>query len=418
MRKEIENIILLVTVILGIWSILMVLSTTINSTNFSNLYIKQSIAFLVGLVVLMAMRSFSYEILEELGSLFYIVAVFMLIGVLVFGAQINGSRRWFNLGFFHFQPVEFAKLSVILFLPGIMNKYKSLVFAILPIVIVMVLVLAQPDAGSSALFLPILIMMLIVSRINTNWMMLAMPYAFIMVISLFLESYLSVKSTSLINIKYLIYPIFVTGVICFMYREVKNIKRYLKLNYMLLLIVMFWFSFGAGVIGSNVLKDYQKRRIVSFMLPEMDPLGAGYNIRQSIMAVGSGKLFGRGLFEGTQTQLGFLPVKHTDFIFASVAEELGMLGALIMLLLLAILLWQILKIMERSEDMGGRLICAGIFAIIFSQIVLNLGVTLGLLPVIGVQLPFVSYGGTGMVLFMGMIGILLNINRRTERIGK
>ncbi len=418
MRKSIEKIIIITTILLGIWSIIMVLSTTINSPNLNSLYIKQTGAFFIGLMIMLIMRNFSFEILEEMSLLFFIVTIFMLVGVLVFGPEINGSRRWFNLGIFYFQPVEFAKLAVILFLAVIIEKYDRLIYGIIPVLIVMILVMSQPDAGSSILFLPVLAMMLLVSRVNTEWMIFALPYTVIMAMSLLLECYLNVRSNSLMSSKNIIYPLLVTGIIYFIFREMKNINRHIKFKKLILAIMLFWISFGAGILGSNVLKVYQKKRIVAFLIPSLDPLGTGYNIRQSLLAVGSGKVLGRGLFGGTQTQLGFLPVRHTDFIFASVAEELGLIGASIMLFLIGLLLWQILKIIERTEHMGGKLIAAGIFALMLTQVIMNLGVTLGMLPVIGIQLPFVSYGGTGMVLFMTMIGILLNINKRTEILGK
>jgi rod shape determining protein RodA len=375
-------------------------------------------AFFIGLIVMLALRNFSYKILEELSPLFYIIMVLMLIGVLLFGAEINGSRRWFHVGFFYFQPVELAKIAVILFLSAILSRSNNLIGSLVSVFIIVGLVAVEPDAGSSFLFLPILLMMLIISNINTRWIMFLAPYALLTVFSVFLECYCSVRAESLVNVKNLIYPLAISIVLYIVYLEAKTINKFLKTKFAVWMIALFWMSIGAGIMGANMLKGYQKKRIISFLVPELDPLGAGYNVRQSLLAVGSGRFFGKGLFEGTQTQLGFLPVRHTDFIIASVGEELGFAGAVTMLLLLVILLWQILRIIERTEDMSGRLIAGGIFAVILTQIVMNVGVTLGILPVIGVQLPFVSYGGTGMVVFMAMIGIVLNINKKTEIIGQ
>ncbi len=418
MRKKIENIILVITLFLGMLSIVMVLSSTINSADFQTLYIKQTFAVFIGVAIMFILRSFPYKILEELSPLFYFVSVLLLIGVLVFGVEIHGGRRWFNFGVFHFQVVEFVKFSMIMFLALIIGKYNRLLYAFIPTVIVMALVTVQPDAGSAILFIPVLAMMLEVAPVNTNWMVIALPYAGIAVVTLFLESYLSVKSLSLLNLKYMLYPLIASVIIYFIFMEARKVLKYLNLKYLLWLIFLFWISSGAGILGSNFLKMYQKKRIISFMIPELYPLGVGYNIRQSLLAIGSGRIFGKGLFGGTQTQLGFLPVRHTDFIFATISEELGIWGAIAILSFIGILLWQILRIMERTEDLSGRLIAGGIFALIFAQVVLNTGVTLGLLPVIGVQFPLVSYGGTGMVLFMALIGVLLNINRRTEIIGR
>lgn len=396
----------------------MVLSTTINSPNFGLLYIKQMVAFFIGLAVMLILRNFSYKILEEISPVLYLISVMILISVLVFGVEVHGGRRWFNLGVFYFQPVEFAKLAVILFLASLLEKYNRLLYALIPPAVIMALVIAQPDAGSAIFFVPVLVVMLMASRVNTGWMAFLLPFAVLAVLTLFLESYFSVKSMSLLSLKYMVYPVGASVIIYLIFVGVKTVERYLKLRYLVWVILLFWISLGTGILGANLLRGYQKKRIISFMVPELDPLGAGYNRRQSLLAVGSGRVLGKGLFGGTQTQLGFLPVRHTDFIFASVAEELGFLGAVTMLFLLGMLLWQILRIMERTEDLGGRLVAGGIFTLISVQVVLNIGVTLGMLPVIGVQLPLVSYGGTGMVIFMAMIGILLNINRRTEIIGR
>ncbi|MFC2091819.1 FtsW/RodA/SpoVE family cell cycle protein [Elusimicrobiota bacterium] len=418
MKKNIENFILMLIIILGSIGIIMVYSSTVNSPEMDNIYIKQMIAFFVGFACILIMRKFSYKVLEELSILFYIISVMLLIGLHFAGIEINGSKRWYDLGLFYFQPVEFAKPAVILFLALLLEKYDRMMFAFVTVIIVVILVLIQPDAGSSFLFFPVLVMMLYVSRVNTRWITFIIPFMCIIVLTLFAESYLNVRSSTIINIKYLVYPLIVTVIIYFLFKEVSSIDKNIRIKHFILITVMLWCSIGTGIVGSRVLRGYQKKRIISFLMPELDPLGAGYNIRQSLMAVGSGKIFGKGLFSGTQTQLGFLPVRHNDFIFATIAEELGLLGSVAVLLLLVLLLWQIIRIMEITDELGGRLIAAGIFSLIFSQVILNIGVTLGLLPVIGIQLPFISYGGTGLVSFMIMIGILLNINRKTGIIGK
>ncbi|MFH1414941.1 MAG: FtsW/RodA/SpoVE family cell cycle protein [Elusimicrobiota bacterium] len=418
MKRKIEQILIFTVVLLGLWSIIVVLSTTINTPEYRILYIKQAAAFVAGLCVMLIMRNFSYKILEELSPILFVVSVLMLVAVLVFGVEINGSRRWFDLGIFHFQPVEFAKFTTIIFVAMLLEKYNSTILSVISVAVVAGLVITQPDAGSSLIFFPVLAVMLIISRQNTNWMIFAAPFALITIISLFIESYLNVKGTSLLNTKSLLLPVIITVLITAVFSEFMKINRALKKKYLLFLIAVFWISIGVGIAGSKMLRVYQKKRIVSFMMPEMDPLGAGYNVRQSLLAVGSGRMLGKGLFGGTQTQLGFLPVRHTDFIFASIGEELGFAGAAAMLFMLGILLWQCVRVMERSEDYGGRLIAGGIFTLILVQVIINIGVTLGLLPVIGIQLPLVSYGGTGMVFYMTLIGVILNINRKTEIIGR
>ncbi|MDO9585089.1 MAG: FtsW/RodA/SpoVE family cell cycle protein, partial [Syntrophales bacterium] len=168
------------------------------------------------------------------------------------------------------------------------------------------------------------------------------------------------------------------------------------------LIPLFWLF----------LKDYQKERIMAFFEPERDPLGAGYHIIQSIIAVGSGGLFGKGFLKGTQTQLKFLPEQQTDFVFSVFAEEWGFLGGMIlMFLFLTLILWG-LKIADRAKDLSGKLISVGVAMLIFWQVFINIGMVLGILPVVGIPLPFMSYGGSSIVVFMTGIGLLLNVRMR------
>ncbi|MBN2407971.1 MAG: rod shape-determining protein RodA [Elusimicrobia bacterium] len=418
MRKKIDTIILACVLLLGAWSVVMVISTTLNTSAYSNLYIKQLVAFVAGFFLLLFFRKFSYKILEELSPLIYMLSVILLVAVLVIGTEIHGGRRWLSLGFFYFQPVEFAKISVVLLLARILKRRGNVFLGAVAVGAVVLLVLVQPDAGSALIFIPVFVLMLAVSHVNTNWMLFFIPFVMLTSGTLFLESYLNVKSLTLLSYKFALIPVLMTIFIYITFREIKKIKRYLKYGYLVGVILLLWISLSSGIGGAKCLRTYQKKRIVSFMVPELDPLGAGYNTRQSLLAVGSGRILGKGLFHGTQTQLGFLPVKHNDFIFASVSEEMGFIGAVIMMIIITVLLWQIINVMERSEDYGSRLISCGVFAILFSQAILNIGVVLGLLPVIGIQLPLVSYGGTGMVSVMVMVGIILNINRRTEIIGR
>ncbi|MEA3507019.1 MAG: FtsW/RodA/SpoVE family cell cycle protein, partial [Elusimicrobiota bacterium] len=230
-------------------------------------------------------------------------------------------------------------------------------------------------------------------------------------------SYINMSGATLLEGIYLLIPAAASLILYLSLNELRKISRNISIANIIIVILLLWVSWGAGIGAARTLKDYQKKRIVSFMAPDLDPLGAGYNVRQSIVAVGSGKFLGKGLQGGTQTQLGFLPVRHTDFIFAVIAEETGFLGGSAVLLLLGILLWQFIRVMERAEYPEGKMLASGIFLLILGQASINLGVTLGIMPVIGIQLPFVSYGGSGIIIFMALTGIVLNINRKSEIIG-
>ena len=418
MKKNTDIILVISTLFLGLWGVLMVMSTTINTANMGNIYIKQAAALLIGFMVLVILRNLSYKILEEMSFVLYLFAVIALLLVFITGVRIHGGKRWLHLGFLYLQPVEFAKVAVILFIANIIEKKKNIMAGIAAVAVIIFMVMAQPDAGSAMLFVPVFLGMLAVSHYDIKWIYFTLPFVFISGCTLLLESYLNIKSNSLIHYKSLIVAVAVSALAYFVFTELKKINKYMKLSVFIFTMSLLWISLGVGIMGADKLRDYQKKRIVSFLAPDIDPLGAGYNTMQSILAVGSGKILGKGLFAGTQTQLGFLPVNHTDFIFASVAEELGFAGAFIMLFMLCVIMWQTMNIFNRSEDYGGRLIAAGIFSLIFTQTFLNTGVVLGLAPVIGIQLPFVSSGGSGMVAMCALIGILLNINQHTEIIGE
>ncbi len=417
MKKQTEIIIIAAVMVLGVVGIVMIFSVTSSTAGLKNLYIKQLIAFSLGVITLLFLRNISYKILVELSPILYGVCVILLIFVLMFGTRIHGSRRWLELGIFHVQPVEIAKLAVILFCARLLSKNRGVVTTSLPVLVVGGLVVVQPDAGSALIFVPVLVGMLLASKKNTRGLIWSFPFIFIGGGIIFLESYLSVNNQTLFSFKYFLILMGITGVIYLVYREFSKVNKTLTIVHYFIVVLFLWISVGGGLGISRALRDYHKRRIVSFIQPDIDPLGTGYNTRQSLLAVGSGRLAGKGLMEGTQTQLGFLPVRHTDFIFASLAEELGFIGCLIVLGGLGVLIWQLINITERTEDYTARLIGTGMFSLIISQMSINIGVALGLLPVIGMQLPFISYGGSGMITFMAGMGILLNINKRAGIIG-
>jgi rod shape determining protein RodA len=165
----------------------------------------------------------------------------------------------------------------------------------------------------------------------------------------------------------------------------------------------------------HFLKDYQRQRIYNFLQPQNDPLGSGFNVIQSIITVGSGKIFGRGLGRGTQSQLRFLPERHTDFIFASLAEEIGFLGVIVLLSLFFFLLWRILIVAKNAADSFAYFICLGVFNLIFIQVFINIGMNLGILPITGITLPLISYGGSSLISTMICLGLVSSLSRLEEK---
>ncbi|WP_228387794.1 MULTISPECIES: rod shape-determining protein RodA [unclassified Nocardioides] len=316
----------------------------------------------IGLVLMLLVTAVEHRWVRMLAPLVYLASVIGLVLVLVMGSTINGSRSWLVIGGMSIQPSEFAKLAVI---------------------IGMALVLAERAAGRWHAN---------VGSVDVGLMLLvaALPAALIM---------LQPDLGTMLVLTATVFGILATS---------GAPRRWLAL------------LIGAGVtvatlaVLGGLLKDYQVDRFMAFTNPDLDPRGAGYNVEQARIAVGNGGLFGQGLFDGSQTRAGFVPEQHTDFIFTVAGEELGLLGAGLVVLLLGVVLWRALSIAYRSEDVFGRVAAAGIACWFGFQAFQNIGMCLGIMPVTGVPLPFVSYGGSSMFAGLLAVGLLQNIHLRTS----
>jgi rod shape determining protein RodA len=282
----------------------------------------------------------------------------MLLAVMLVGQSALGAQRWISIGPISIQPSEFSKLIMIVSLAtmledrvGKLNTLHDLLPVAAYVGVPFLLVLKQPDLGTSLVFMAIFLGMIFACGINLR----------------------------------LLGGFFAAGVA---------------------MMPILW----------HFLKDYQKMRIMVFMDPNVDPLGSGYHIIQSKIAIGSGMLFGKGLFEGTQSQLNFLPENHTDFIFAVVGEELGFIGVVLLLLLYLVVLWRGMKIAKDASDMFGRLLAVGITSMLAFHVLVNVGMTLGIMPVTGIPLPLMSYGVSSLTTNIMSIAILLNIQRRKQKL--
>jgi rod shape determining protein RodA len=319
------------------------------------LYLKQWIWYGVGLTAMVICFLFNYKILYRLAHPIYVVSIILLICVLFFGKYVGGSRRWLIMGPVSLQPSELVKIAVIITLA---RHYAE-------IVNVKGLTLRQ-------LFVPMILTLipfiLIVKQPDLGTAML------ILLISGSMTVFAKIERRSFVYI-------IAAGSIT---------------------IPTVWFF----------LKGYQKQRILSFFNPDRDPLGAGYHIIQSKIAIGSGMMTGKGFLKGTQNALNFLPEQHTDFIFSVLAEEWGFMGSMVILFIfLAVIIWG-LNIALKCRDPFGTILSVGITAIIFWQVFINVGMVMGLMPVVGVPLPFISYGGSSVCTMMICMGILLNISMR------
>jgi len=312
--------------------------------------VKQMVFLALGLAIFFGTQFLDAHLWRNASIILWVLSVVVLLGLLFFGETTRGTRGWISIGSFGIQPAEFAKLAVILFLATTLERIRfdiarlSDVLAVLIIIgIPVLLIILQPDMGSAFILL-----------LTSGGMVLA------------------------------------TGL------DRKKLA-------LLVLVGMITVSVG----WFFMLHDYQKERLLTFLNPQSDPLGAGYNVTQSIVAIGSGGIFGRGLGLGTQSQLNFLPEQETDFIFASIAEELGFLGASLLLFVYLFLLWRLYRALCACDSMFGHFLILGVLVMLFSQAVINVGMNMGLFPVTGVTLPFVSYGGSSLVTSFAGLGIAL-----------
>ncbi len=343
-------------VLLSLVGLMMIYSTGLAGIAESTLWTKQLAALALGFFALFFFSSQDYQFLRKGSSFVYLVSIALLLAVLFFGQEIRGARRWFDLGFVNFQAAEFSKFALIILLAkyfqvrqAVLARFGYVLLSFLYVLPLIVLIMFQPDLGSAVAHLVIWVGLLFVSP---------MPRRF-----------------------------------------------FLYLLVIFLIVAAFaWQFFLAG---------YQKDRIYSFLDPTADPLGHGYNVIQSVVAVGSGGVWGTGLARGLQSQLKFLPERQTDFIFASTAEELGLVGGGLVLLFLGFSLLRMGKILRGARDYFGVYLVAGVWFLLITQSVINIGMNLGLLPVTGVTLPFLSYGGSSLVVMLSLIGIVESVARHS-----
>ncbi|MBN2017474.1 MAG: rod shape-determining protein RodA [Candidatus Cloacimonetes bacterium] len=359
----------------------------------SDYYVKQLIWIAIGVGVFLTILYIPDVILDLVVVPYNIIVLLMLIVVLILPA-IKGVHRWISLGNISLQPSEFAKLGVILLLAKVFStKYipttKIVLYGFLIAIIPALLVLRQPDLGSALVFFAILFPMLY--------------FAGVSFFTLFI----------------IITPI-VSILVGF------NVLYWIVFDVILLLLLILkrvsLFPAGAILIGNAFislitpyiwwsLHEYQRNRILAFINPKFDVLGSGYQIIQSKIAVGSGGIFGKGFLQGTQKNLNFLPEQHSDFIFSVIGEELGFVGCFILLILFVVLLWRIVIILRKIRINKRRLIIAGILSYFIFQIIVNIGMNIGIIPVVGIPLPFISYGGSSLLVSMASMGLIFKYAR-------
>lgn len=341
-------------VLLGLIFLILILSLPVLFSVAPELIGRQLLWIFIGLIAFFIFSQTDYRRFENWPLIFYLFSAFLLILTFIFGQVTRGSTRWLTLGSWHLQASEIIK-------PFIILSFASLACKL------------DLKELRNLFFL------------------------------LFLMTTLSLLIFFQPNFSSAIVIIFVTLSIIFM----------AGLNFKFFLLMIILISASLPLVW-RFLKDYQKNRLIVFFNPFNDPLGKGYHLLQSIIAIGSGGFLGRGLGRGTQSHLRFLPEYHTDFIYASLSEELGFLGSLLLIIFFWLLLWRILMVAQRTENQFGNLICVGVFSLIFFQIFVNIGMNMGLLPITGVPLPLVSYGGSSLLATMISLGLVSSVSKFSQ----
>jgi len=396
----IDRPLLAAALLLAVTGIIMIFSATHSSEHLASQYAMQTAWLGVGLAALYLAAILPPRVLQGIAIPAYAVALLLLIVVLATGV-VKGSSRWIRLGPIGFQPSELAKIAVILVLAQFLernrrnlSKPRVLLTAFAIIAAPMLLILKQPDLGTSLVFGAILCGMLFWAGLS------------LIELCLIVSPVVAILISIMSDFNWIVWACFIAVLFGTLY--LVRPPRWM-------IVSLFVIHIGVGVSAEplwNSLHDYQRQRVVTFLDPEADALGAGYQVIQSQIAIGSGGLWGQGLLEGSQTQHSFLPEQHTDFIFAVVGEELGFIGALTLLGLYFLLVMRGIKVAAGAKSRYHALIAGGCVSALCFHIVMNIGMTLGLLPVAGVPLPFLSYGGSFLLTSMILCGLLLNMWRR------
>jgi len=362
---------------------------------------KQLIWILICLIIFFIIQIIEYRFIFDLAVPLYFLSIILLVLVLLFGQEVKSSVSWFNFFGLKFQPSEFAKFSTALILAKVfdssnlkVDSVKSLIKVSTLILIPFILILFQGDTGTALVYFSFFLVLLR-EGLSLKFFFIALSFIVIFMMGIILE-------------KTILYTIFTILFLIIVGLSIKDFKRIINSSIFFVLVILV--INGQDFLMNNVLKPHQKKRIESLINPNADPLGAGWNVTQSKIAIGSGSFLGKGYMEGSQTSFNFVPFQSTDFIFSVIGEEFGYLGSMIFIILYFIFLYRVLMLAENQKDKFARVFGYSVFSIIFFHFFVNISMTLGLFPVVGIPLPFVSYGGSSLLSFSLLIFIFLKLN--------
>jgi len=417
-------------VVTGTIAMLSAASTTMF---YQSILQKHFVALALGLTLFSLMLAFNYQIFQDQSKFLYGAALTLMIAVLLIGTAARGHKAWLRLAGFSFQPAELARVLIVLVLADFLDKrarriadFSTVIYALAISAPIVLLILKQPDFSTALTFLPTITGMLFCAGADIFQLLFVFGYG---ALTLSVPLILTLCSVRFPNAAPGSVPAFIMATSHFGWAALTTILAFVAAS-ALIWRVLTWMRIPVkplafiaapvilsaamltGIVINRSMKSYQRNRFVAFVAPHADVQGAAYNVIQSKVAIGSGGLWGQGLFSGTQSQLGFLPERHTDFIFANVGEEMGFWGAGLILGLYFLVLWRIVTAARLARDRYGYLVCAGLASMFAFVVTLNIGMCVGLMPVAGIPLPLISYGGSSLVINLFTLGIVANIYAR------
>jgi rod shape determining protein RodA len=422
---EIDYFLLLATVVLSVFGILFIYSSGVTSSGVlvSREYIRQIIWATSGIVIALGLAMVDYRRIRDLAFYLYLGTLALLVYTCLFGKLVNGARAWIGVGSFGIQPSEFAKITTILFLARYLDDtrrspqtFSRFILSCVIVFIPMGIILIQPDFGTSLVFIPILITMTFIAGVSMRYIFFLVACisitGILMVLPLWQRYIMHNTLPSLVilaNPRFILSVMVALGIIAVIalfgfFRYKKNYFFWILYSSMVVIL-----SLGMSFVARKVLKDYQIMRLIVFLDPEVEPQGAGWNIIQSITAIGSGGLVGKGYLQGTQSHYRFLPQQSTDFIFSIFTEEWGFLGGVLVFALFLLICLRLVRIMKITTDSFGAYIAAGLSGVYIFHFLINVGMTMGIMPITGKPLLFMSYGGSSVLSAMAGIGLALSI---------
>jgi len=398
--------------------------------NYPQILTRHFFALALGLGAFILGISINYQIFQDQSRVLYGLTLVIMVGVLLFGETVRGHKAWFHLPFFSFQPSELARVWMILILANYLDRRGNRVGGLGTLMgagalvgSIVALILMEPDFSSALVLCPVVLSLLFVAGTSPVHLLILISYGGIVsilaslwtlcllhpdiVASSRLAAYL--VSISHFNSTLLLTLVGLLAVVYVAWRLAGWMRLYAPWFYFAVPYFILVVGLCSAVFLNGHIKEYQRRRFMAFLDPSLDPQGTTYHVNQALVAIGSGGLRGKGIFSGTQSQLGFLPERHTDFIFAVIGEEMGFIGTMAVLGLYLLMLARMVHAAELSRDRYGYLVCSGIAAMFGFYLLVNVGMCLGTLPVAGIPLPFVSYGGSSLVVNLWALGIIGNV---------